>query len=73
MLYELHDRPSLDEPVMVMVLEGWIDAGYAAHDFPLDCVENATLGIAVVGQYVVLGSGQHWPGGTTAALRWFFR
>jgi len=29
-LYELHDRPSLDEPVMVMVLEGWIDAGYAA-------------------------------------------
>ena len=30
MLYELHDRPSLDDPVMVMVLEGWIDAGYAA-------------------------------------------
>ena len=30
MLYELHDQPSLDEPVMVMVLEGWIDAGYAA-------------------------------------------
>lgn len=30
MLYDLHDRPSLDEPVMVMVLEGWIDAGYAA-------------------------------------------
>ena len=29
MLYELHDRPSLDEPVLVMVLEGWIDAGYA--------------------------------------------
>jgi hypothetical protein len=30
MLYELHDQPSFDEPVMVMVLEGWIDAGYAA-------------------------------------------
>lgn len=30
MLYELHDRPSLDDPVMVVVLEGWIDAGYAA-------------------------------------------
>lgn len=30
MLYELHDRPSLEEPVLVMVLEGWIDAGYAA-------------------------------------------
>jgi len=29
-LYELHDQPSLDDPVMVMVLEGWIDAGYAA-------------------------------------------
>ena len=30
MLYDLHDRPSLDEPVLVVVLEGWIDAGYAA-------------------------------------------
>lgn len=30
MLYELHDQPSLDAPVMVVVLEGWIDAGYAA-------------------------------------------
>ena len=30
MLYELHDQPSLEEPVLVMVLEGWIDAGYAA-------------------------------------------
>jgi hypothetical protein len=29
-LYELHDRPNLDEPVLVVVLEGWIDAGYAA-------------------------------------------
>jgi hypothetical protein len=29
-LYELHDQPSLDAPVMIMVLEGWIDAGYAA-------------------------------------------
>lgn len=30
MLYDLHDRPALDEPVLVVVLEGWIDAGYAA-------------------------------------------
>jgi hypothetical protein len=29
-LYDLHDRPALDEPVLVVVLEGWIDAGYAA-------------------------------------------
>jgi hypothetical protein len=29
-LYELHDRPSLDSPVLVMVLEGWIDSGHAA-------------------------------------------
>jgi hypothetical protein len=29
-LYELHDRPILDAPVLIMVLEGWIDAGYAA-------------------------------------------
>ena len=29
-LYDLHDRPSFDHPVMVVVLEGWIDAGFAA-------------------------------------------
>ena len=29
-LYDLHDQPSLDAPVLVVVLEGWIDAGYAA-------------------------------------------
>lgn len=29
-LYDLHDQPSLEAPVMVVVLEGWIDAGYAA-------------------------------------------
>jgi hypothetical protein len=29
-LYELHDRPDLDGPVLVVVLEGWIDAGFAA-------------------------------------------
>lgn len=29
-LYELHDRPALDAPVALMVLEGWIDAGQAA-------------------------------------------
>lgn len=29
-LYELLDRPQLDRPVMVMALDGWIDAGLAA-------------------------------------------
>lgn len=29
-LYELHDRPNLDAPVVLTVLEGWIDAGQAA-------------------------------------------
>lgn len=29
-LYDLHDQPSLDSPVLVVVLEGWIDAGFAA-------------------------------------------
>ncbi len=28
--YELHDEPELDSPVLVLALEGWIDAGYAA-------------------------------------------
>lgn len=29
-LFELHDQPSLDEPVLLVALEGWIDAGAAA-------------------------------------------
>ncbi len=29
-MYELHDQPDLQEPVLVMVLDGWIDAGFAA-------------------------------------------
>lgn len=29
-VYELHDRPALDAPVAIVVLEGWIDAGQAA-------------------------------------------
>jgi hypothetical protein len=28
--YELHQEPQLDSPVLVLTLEGWIDAGYAA-------------------------------------------
>jgi hypothetical protein len=29
-LFDLHASPDLDSPVLVVVLEGWIDAGYAA-------------------------------------------
>lgn len=29
-LFELHDRPSLESPALIVVLEGWIDAGYSA-------------------------------------------
>ena len=29
-LYELHERPELDRPVLVVVLDGWIDAGFGA-------------------------------------------
>jgi hypothetical protein len=29
-LYELHTRPSLDRPVLVIGMEGWIDAGFGA-------------------------------------------
>lgn len=29
-LYELHTRPELDRPVLLVALEGWIDAGYGA-------------------------------------------
>jgi hypothetical protein len=30
MLYEIHSRPDLDAPVLVVALEGWIDAGLGA-------------------------------------------
>ncbi len=29
-LYELHDQPELHDPVLLVVLEGWIDAGFGA-------------------------------------------
>jgi proteasome assembly chaperone (PAC2) family protein len=29
-LYDLHERPELESPVLVVVLEGWIDAGLGA-------------------------------------------
>ena len=29
-LYELHERPDLTSPVLLVALEGWIDAGFAA-------------------------------------------
>jgi hypothetical protein len=28
--YELHEEPDLESPVLILSLEGWIDAGYAA-------------------------------------------
>jgi proteasome assembly chaperone (PAC2) family protein len=28
--YQLHDQPELDSPVLLVALEGWIDAGFAA-------------------------------------------
>lgn len=30
-LYDLHDRPALVEPILLVALDGWIDAGNAAH------------------------------------------
>lgn len=50
-----------------------VDAGYAHHDFARNFAASASLGMEVVGQYVVLGSGTNWPGGTTAVLRWYFQ
>lgn len=29
-LYELHERPELESPVLIQVLDGWIDAGFGA-------------------------------------------
>ena len=31
-LYDLHEQPSMDSPVLVMVLEGWIDALHGAFE-----------------------------------------
>jgi proteasome assembly chaperone (PAC2) family protein len=45
-LYELIDRPDLDRPVLVMALDGWIDAGLAAGSaaaMMLDTLHNTTV------------------------------
>ena len=39
-LYDLHDQPALDSPALVMVLEGWIDAGFAAGTAIQTLLEN---------------------------------
>ncbi|MEZ5177076.1 MAG: PAC2 family protein [Acidimicrobiales bacterium] len=39
-LYDLHDQPALDSPVLVVVLEGWIDAGFAAGTAVATLLEN---------------------------------
>lgn len=45
-LYELIDQPDLDNPVLVMALDGWIDAGLAAGTAAaeiLDSLDNLTV------------------------------
>lgn len=45
-LYELIDRPDLDGPVLVLALEGWIDAGLAAAtaaELLLDALDTVTV------------------------------
>jgi PAC2 family len=45
-LYELIEQPDLDAPVLILALEGWIDAGLAAAtaaDVLLDALETATV------------------------------
>jgi proteasome assembly chaperone (PAC2) family protein len=45
-LYELIERPELDDPVLVVALEGWIDAGLAASGAStvlLDGLETVTV------------------------------
>src|SRR6266511_5260552 len=45
-LYELIDRPDLHAPVLVLALEGWIDAGLAAAsaaEVPLEALDTVTV------------------------------
>jgi len=45
-LYELIDQPELDGPVLVLALEGWIDAGLAAataSELLLDALDTVTV------------------------------
>jgi hypothetical protein len=45
-LYELIERPDLDAPVLILAMEGWIDAGLAAAtaaDVLLDSLETVTV------------------------------
>jgi hypothetical protein len=38
-LYEFHERPDLDSPVLLVALEGWIDAGLSAQR-ALECIRS---------------------------------
>lgn len=67
---ELH--PTICEIGAVFPGSSGTDAGYAFHDFQLDFVAPSISAMTVVGQFVVLGSAQNWPGGTSQALRWHF-
>jgi predicted ATP-grasp superfamily ATP-dependent carboligase len=45
-LYELIDQPDLDSPVLILAMEGWIDAGLAAAtaaEALLDALQTATV------------------------------
>jgi hypothetical protein len=67
-------HPAVDEiGVFIPGTSGPV-SGYAYHDFLRGTVAGPVPpGLVVFGQWVVLGSGSHWPGGTTAALRWYLR
>jgi hypothetical protein len=66
--------PSIQEVGIVIPGTVGLNAGYGYHDFGRGfAASSGTTGMTVVGQFVVLGSGAHWPGGVTAALRWNFQ
>lgn len=67
-------HPAVDQiGVFIPGLQG-LDRGCAVNDLNRGTVPGPVPpGFAVFGQWVVLGSGSHWPGGATAALRWFLR
>jgi hypothetical protein len=62
-------HPSIDVTGVLPTGTAGLGAGYAYHDFARGTT-SASSGLAVYGQWLVLGNDAAWPGGSTAALRW---
>ncbi|MGH9245120.1 MAG: proteasome assembly chaperone family protein [Acidimicrobiales bacterium] len=76
MLYELRERPVLAEPVLVLALEGWIDAGFGAATARrallnlVDTTEVATFDTDRLLDFRARRPTMHLVAGEVSAMKW---